>query len=96
MAPAQANSAAIPQDMVKKVGTAAGRIARIQSDFATQAEAETADDAREVLARRARAAAEQVIDEQGITVQDYNAVLAAAEGDQDLERRLVDVAREVL
>jgi hypothetical protein len=62
----------------------------------TQAETETAADAREALAQRARTAAEQVIDEQGITVHDYNTVLAAAEGDQDLERRLLDAAHEVL
>jgi hypothetical protein len=96
MAPPQANPAAIRQDLVKKVGAAAGQIARIQSDFATQAETETAADARKALAQRARTAAEQVIDEQGITIDDYNTVLAAAEGDQDLERRLVDAAREVL
>ncbi|HWC99882.1 MAG TPA: DUF4168 domain-containing protein [Candidatus Sulfopaludibacter sp.] len=96
MAPPETNPAAIPQDLIKKVGGAVGQIARIQNDFATQAETETADDAREALAQRARAAAEQVIDEQGITVHDYNTVLAAAEGDQDLERQLLDAAREVL
>jgi hypothetical protein len=96
MAPPQMNPAAIPQDLITKVGAAAGYIARIQSDFATKAEAETADDRREALAQNARAAAEQVIDEQGISVQDYNSVLAAAEGDEDLERRLVDAAREVM
>jgi uncharacterized protein DUF4168 len=96
MARPQANPPAIPQDLVKKVGAAAGQIARIQSDFATQTETETSADAREALAQRARTAAEQVIDEQGITVHDYNTVLDAAEGDQDLERRLLDAAREVL
>ena len=82
--------------MVTKVGTAAGRVAQIQQDYAMQAEAEPADDVRETLANKARAAAEQVIDEQGISIQDYNAVLTAAENDQDLERRLLDAAREVL
>ena len=48
------------------------------------------------MADKARAAAERVIDEQGISIQDYNAVLQAAESDEDLERRLVDAAREVL
>lgn len=61
-----------------------------------KAEATTADEARETLANKARAAAEKVIDEQGITIQDYNAVLTAAETDEDLERRLLDAAREVL
>jgi hypothetical protein len=49
MAPPQANPAAVPQDLVKKVSAAVGQIARIQSDFAAQAETETAADAREVL-----------------------------------------------
>jgi hypothetical protein len=96
MATPQTNPAAISPDLVKKVGAAAGQIARIQTDLTTQAETETAADTREALAQRARTAAEQVIDEQGITVHDYNTVLAAAEGDQDLERRLLDAAREVL
>lgn len=96
MATSQTNPAAIPQDLIEKVGTAAGHIARIQSDFSTQAERETARDARENLARRAEEAAKQVISDQGITVQDYNTVLAASEGDQDLERRLLEAAREVL
>jgi len=96
MAPFQTSPDTISQDMVTRVGSAAGLIARIQQDYATQAEAEPGDEAREALATRARAAAERVIDEQGISVQDYNAVLTAAESDQDLERRLVDAAREVL
>jgi hypothetical protein len=75
---------------------AAGHVARIQQEYAMQAEAESSTDARETLASRARAAAEQAIDEQGLSVQDYNAVLSAVEGDQDLERRLLDAAREVL
>jgi hypothetical protein len=96
MAPFQTNQAAIPQEMVTKVGSAAGHVARIQQDYALQAEAETAADAREALANDARAEAERVIDEQGISIQDYNAVLAAAEEDEELERRLLDAAREVL
>ena len=96
MAPLQTNQATISQDMVTRVGSAAGRVARIQQDYAMQAEAETADDALESLANNARAAAEQAIDEQGISIQDYNTVLAAAENDEDLERRLLDAAREVL
>jgi hypothetical protein len=96
MAPFQTNQAAVSQDMVTKVGSAAGRVARIQQEYAMQAEAETATDAREALASQARAAAEQAIDEQGISIQDYNAVLSAAEADQDLEARLLQAAREVL
>jgi hypothetical protein len=96
MAAFQTNPATVPQEIVTKVGVAAGHVARIQQDYAMQAETETSTDAREALVSRARAAAERAIDEQGLSVQDYNAVLSAAEGDQDLERRLLDAAREVL
>ena len=96
MAPFQTSQGAISEEMVTKVGTAAGRVARIQQEYAVQAKAETATDAREALASQAREAAERAIDEQGISVQDYNTVLGAAETDQDLEQRLLDVAREVL
>ncbi|HEY0182157.1 MAG TPA: DUF4168 domain-containing protein [Rhodopila sp.] len=96
MAPFQTSQAAISQDMVTRVGSAAGHVARIQQEYAMQAEAETATDAREALAAQARAAAERAIDEQGISIQDYNAVLSAAETDDDLEQRLLDAAREVL
>jgi hypothetical protein len=94
MAPMQTNQGAIPEDLVTKVGSAAGRVARIQQEYAMNAE--TATEARESLADQARAEAERVIDEQGISIQDYNAVLTAAENDQELERRLLDAAREVL
>jgi 3-oxoacyl-[acyl-carrier-protein] synthase III len=96
MAPIQTDPNAIPQDMVTRVGSAAGLVARIQQEYIMQAEAEPEEDARETLATKARAAAERAIDEQGLSVQDYNAVLTAAENDQDLERRLLDAAREVL
>jgi hypothetical protein len=96
MAPVNTNQGTIPQDMVAKVGAAAGRVARIQQEFAMQAEAETATEAREALASHARAAAERAIDEQGISIDDYNSVLTAAENDEELEGRLLDAAREVL
>ena len=46
MAPSQTNNAAISEDMVTKVGSAAGRVARIQQEYAMNAEAETAAEAR--------------------------------------------------
>lgn len=96
MAAFQTNQATVPQEIVTKVGVAAGHIARIQQDYLRQAETETSTDVRENLAGRARDAAKQAIDEQGLTIQDYNAVLSAAEADEDLEQRLVDAARKAL
>jgi hypothetical protein len=88
--------ARIADDMVTRVGAAAGRVARIQQEFTMQVEAETDPDARETLANQARADAERVLDEQGLSIDNYNAVLTAAETDQNLEQRLLDAAREVL
>ncbi len=96
MEPFQTNQETISQDMVTRVGSAAGLVARIQQDFAVQAELASADDVRQALATKARADAERVIDEQGISIEEYNLVLSAAENDEDLERRLLDAAREVL
>jgi len=83
-------------DMINRVGAAAGKVARIQQEFTVRAQEETEPGAREALAMQARADAERVIDEQGLSIQDYNAVLTAAETDKDLEQRLLEAAREVL
>jgi hypothetical protein len=83
-------------EIVTRVGAAAGRVALIQQEYSMQVQAETEPGAREALASRARADAEHAIDEQGLSISDYNAVLTAAETDQDLEQRLLDAAREVL
>ncbi len=96
MAPLQTNQDTVPQDMVTRVGSAGGRVARIQQDYALQAEAEITVDARQTLAAHARVAAERVLDEQGVSVQEYNQILTIAENDPDLEQRLLNAAREVL
>ncbi len=83
-------------EIVTRVGAAAGRVARIQQEFTMQSQAESEPEVRDALARRARADAERVIDEQGLSVADYNAVLTAAETDVSLEQRLLEAAREVL
>jgi hypothetical protein len=68
----------------------------IQQEFTVQSRTESEPEVRDALARRARADAERVIDEQGLSVADYNAVLTAAETDEALEQRLLEAAREVL
>jgi len=84
----------LPDELVNKVAAAAGRVAQIQHLFTMQAEATSAPEARKALANLARMEAEQAIDDQGISIDDYNAVLGAAESDQALEARLVEAVRE--
>ncbi len=89
-------SGAQPDDeIVTRVGAAAGKVARIQQEFTMQSQAEPEPEVRDTLARRARADAERAIDEQGLSVADYNAVLTAAETDESLEQRLLEAAREI-
>ena len=94
---ADANGNAAPNDeLIERVGAAAARVAVIQDSFAANVQGEAAPEARNALATQARREAETAIDEQGLTIEDYNAVLSAAETDAALERRLVDAARRSL
>jgi hypothetical protein len=86
----------VPDELIDKVAAAAGKVAQIQQAFSMQAGATPAPEARNALAMRARTEAEQAIDDQGLSIDDYNAVLTAAETDHELERRLVDAVREGL
>jgi Domain of unknown function (DUF4168) len=83
----------LPDELIDKVAAAAGRVAQIQHAFTMQAEATTAPEARNALATQARIEAEQAIDDQGISIDDYNAVLTEAENDVELEDRLVAAVR---
>jgi hypothetical protein len=83
----------LPDELIDKVAAAAGRVAQIQHAFTLQADATTAPQARSALATQARMEAEQAIDDQGISIDDYNAVLSKAENDGELEERLVAAVR---
>jgi hypothetical protein len=86
----------LSDELVTKVAAAAGRVAQIQQDFTIQADATPAPEARNALATQARLEAEQAIDDAGLSIEDYNSVLVAAENDEELERRLVEAVREGL
>jgi hypothetical protein len=83
----------LPDELIDKVAAAAGRVAQIQHAFTMQAEATDAPEARNALATQARMEAKQAIDDEGISIDDYNAVLSEAESDSELEDRLVAAVR---
>lgn len=83
----------VPEDMVTKVGAAVGHVAMIRQDYTQRVQAASTDDEREQLADQAQQAAVKAIGDQGITVSDYNRVVTAAEGNPDLENRLLQAAR---
>ena len=86
----------LSDELVQRVGAAAAKVALIQDTYSATVQTEASSEARSVLAIQARREAAQAIDEPGLTVDDYNTVLNAAEGDPGLERRLVDAARRSL
>jgi hypothetical protein len=86
----------VTQEMVEKVGAAVGKVALIQQAFAERLDGESTQAARQNLADEAQREAVAAIDAEGLSVEDYNAVVTAAEGDPALEERLLDAARAVL
>jgi hypothetical protein len=86
----------VSQDMVEKVGAAVGKVALIQREFAENVERKGPMANRDALAAQADKAVVDAIDALGISVEDYNAVVSAAEGDAELEERLIEAARAVL
>jgi hypothetical protein len=91
-------SGMVSDEVVTKVGAAAGKVAMIQQEFNARAEAGSGPggDDRQELAEQAQRAAIDAISQEGITVDEYNTVLRAAEGDSDLEQRLLAAAREAI
>ena len=83
----------LSEEMVSKVGAAVGRLAVIQTEYSQRVDAADDQSAKRQLADRARHEAVQAISDQGLTVDEYNEVVGAAEGDADLEERLLSAAR---
>ena len=85
----------VTDELVDKVGTAVGHIAAIQQSFGPRVAAAASDDEKVGLQKQATLAAAQAINEQGLTVEEYNAVVVAAQDDADLEQRLIAVATAI-
>jgi ABC-type branched-subunit amino acid transport system substrate-binding protein len=84
---------ASPSDeMVTKVGKAVGQIAEIREECQERLTRAATDDEKQALAQRAEQAAVKAIREQGLSVDQYNQVVAAADNDPDLEERLLAAA----
>lgn len=91
-----AAGAAVSDDMVQKVGVAVGKVALIQQSYAERLDAEPAAAARQALAEQAQQEAVAAIDAVGVSLDDYHAVVTAADGDPALEERLLASARAAL
>lgn len=83
----------VSDEMVAKVGAAVGQVALIRQEYTERVQAAQDDGERDRLAERAQQAAVKAIGDQGISISDYNEVVTAAEGNPELEDRLIMAAR---
>jgi 3-oxoacyl-[acyl-carrier-protein] synthase III len=86
-------SADVSDEMVAKVGAAVGQVAVIRKEYTQRVQSAASDDEKEQLADQAEQAAVKAIDDQGISVSDYNRVVTAASDNPDLEERLLQAVR---
>ena len=85
-------TAAISDEMIEKVGTAVGRIAAIQQSYGPRVAAAESKDEKQGLQKQATIDAVKAISDQGLTVEQYNEVVVAAQDDTELEGRLLEAA----
>jgi hypothetical protein len=79
-------------EMIAKVGTAVGRIAAIQQSYGPRVAAAENEDEKQGLQKQATIDAVKAISDQGLTVEQYNEVVVAAQDDTELEERLIEAA----
>jgi hypothetical protein len=79
----------VPDQLVTQVGKAVVEIMKLRQSFEEEmATARTEEDAQN-LANQVETAAVRVISDQGLTVDQYNRVISAAESDANLEQRVL-------
>jgi hypothetical protein len=83
----------ISDETVDKVGRAVGQIALIREAYREGLAELDSDSEKQELAERAEVAAVKAIGAQGLSVTEYNQVVATAENDPDLEERLLTAAK---
>jgi hypothetical protein len=83
----------VPEQVVSQVGKAVAEILKVrQSLEETLAGAQT-DEERQSLTDQVEGAAVRAISDQGLTVDQYNQVITAAQEDPDLEERVLLACR---
>ena len=87
------HSADVPDQVVSQVGKAVAEILKVRQSMEENMATAQSDDERQALANQAESAAVQAIGDQGLTVAQYNQVIAAAQSDSDLEERVLVACR---
>ena len=82
-------SSDVSDQVVSQVGKAAVEILKLRQSLEENMATAQTEEERETLTSQVEMAAVRAIDEQGLTVEEYNEVLAAARSDQELEERVL-------
>jgi hypothetical protein len=83
----------VSEETISQVGKAVAHVAKVQQAYSARLGTAQTDDEKESLAQQAETAAIRAIREQGLSVDQYNQVVNAAEEDLDLQERVLAVAR---
>lgn len=80
-------------EVIAKVGRAVGQVTAIGENYRDGLAIARSDAEKQELARQAEEAAVQAISDQGLSIAQYNRVVAAADDDPALEERLLEAAQ---
>jgi Domain of unknown function (DUF4168) len=82
----------ISNTMVQKVGVALGQISQIRKTFAERIASADSSDEKQAVETEAQAMMVKAVSQQGLSVEQFNNVVTAAEADPDLGRRVLAAA----
>jgi hypothetical protein len=82
-------SSDVSDQVVSQVGKAAVRILQLRQSLEENMATARTEEERETLTSQVETAAVRAIDEQGLTIDEYNEVITAARSDPELEERVL-------
>lgn len=85
----------VSDEVVSQVGKAVVQIVKLRQSLEENMATAHTDEERQTLTEQVETAAVHAIGEQGLTVAEYNDVIAAAQSDPDLEERVLVAWRAV-
>jgi len=83
----------VPDQVVSQVGKAVAEILKLRQSLEESMAVAQSDQEKQSLADQVEGAAVRAISDQGLTVDQYNQVITAAQADSDLEERVLTACR---
>ena len=82
-------SADVSDQTVSQVGKAVAQIMKLRQSLEEDMSTARSDEERQSLAAEVESAAVRAVDEQGLSITEYNEVMTAAQNDPELEERVL-------